>query len=217
MLVLDEPTNHLDLEAIHALVEALSAFQGTVIFVSHDRWFVSQLATRIVELTPSGPRDFLGTYAEYLERCGDDHLDGDAVAAKVRRSSTGAPATPGAQPAGAQPAGAQPLDAQPAGAQPLDAQPLDWKEQKRRRNRAAQLPKRRDQVLREIETAEARKQAILDGYGDADFYLNTTKPELEALDKEQAALAPRIEALMAEWEELERELATLSADTSAER
>src|SRR6185436_11137407 len=49
VLVLDEPTNHLDLEAIHALVEALKQFTGTVIFVSHDRWFVSELATRIIE------------------------------------------------------------------------------------------------------------------------------------------------------------------------
>ena len=50
-----------------------------MLFVSHDRWFVSELATRIVELTPAGPRDFPGSYAEYVERCGDDHLDADAV------------------------------------------------------------------------------------------------------------------------------------------
>ena len=84
MLVLDEPTNHLDLEAIHALVEALKAYAGTVVFVSHDRWFVSELATRVVEITPEGPRDFPGTYAEYLAKLGDDHLDGDAVALRAR-------------------------------------------------------------------------------------------------------------------------------------
>ena len=79
VLVLDEPTNHLDLEAIEALVEALQAYEGTLLFVSHDRWFVSELATRILEVTPTGPRDFPGTYAEYLARCGDDHLDAEAV------------------------------------------------------------------------------------------------------------------------------------------
>ncbi len=68
VLVLDEPTNHLDLEAIQALVAALQAFEGTVVFVSHDRWFVSELGTRILEVTPEGPRDFPGTYAEYLAR-----------------------------------------------------------------------------------------------------------------------------------------------------
>ncbi len=68
MLVLDEPTNHLDLEAIDALVEGLKKYDGTLLFVSHDRWFVPQLATRILEITPAGLRDFPGTYDEYLER-----------------------------------------------------------------------------------------------------------------------------------------------------
>jgi len=75
VLLLDEPTNHLDFEAISALIAGLKGYPGTVLFVSHDRWFVSELATRIVEITPEGPRDFPGTYAEYLARCGDDHLD----------------------------------------------------------------------------------------------------------------------------------------------
>jgi ATPase subunit of ABC transporter with duplicated ATPase domains len=74
VLVLDEPTNHLDIEAIDALVEALAAYEGTVILVSHDRWFVSKLANRIVELTKDGVRDFKGTYDEHLERFGQDHL-----------------------------------------------------------------------------------------------------------------------------------------------
>ena len=86
VLVLDEPTNHLDIEAIEALVTALNEFDGTLIFVSHDRWFVSRLANRIVEISPKGLNDFRGTYDEYLERCGDDHLDADAVLLKLRRA-----------------------------------------------------------------------------------------------------------------------------------
>ncbi len=85
VLVLDEPTNHLDLEAIEALVEALAAYEGTLLLVSHDRWFVSQLATRIVEIGRDGIRDFVGSYEEYVERCGDDHLDAEAVALAARR------------------------------------------------------------------------------------------------------------------------------------
>ena len=73
-LVLDEPTNHLDLEAIEALVSALKAYDGTLLFVSHDRWFVGDLATRVIEITAGGINDFPGSYDEYLERCGDDHL-----------------------------------------------------------------------------------------------------------------------------------------------
>ncbi len=79
VLVLDEPTNHLDLEAIEALVEALEEYDGTLIFVSHDRWFVSQLATRIVEVRADGLNNFLGSYQEYVERAGDDHLDAEQV------------------------------------------------------------------------------------------------------------------------------------------
>ncbi|MGH9381388.1 MAG: ABC-F family ATP-binding cassette domain-containing protein [Thermoanaerobaculia bacterium] len=85
VLLLDEPTNHLDLEAIEALVEGLRAYDGTLILVTHDRWFVSELADRILEITPQGLNDFRGTYEEYLERCGDDHLDAEQVALRVRR------------------------------------------------------------------------------------------------------------------------------------
>jgi ATPase subunit of ABC transporter with duplicated ATPase domains len=56
-----------------------TSWNRTLIFVSHDRWFVSQLATRIFEISPKGVNDFVGTYDEYLERLGDDHLDGEAV------------------------------------------------------------------------------------------------------------------------------------------
>jgi len=84
VLVLDEPTNHLDLESIEALAAGLSRYEGTVLFVSHDRWFVSELATRIVEIRPDGVNDFHGSYAQYLERCGDDHLDADQLALRAR-------------------------------------------------------------------------------------------------------------------------------------
>jgi ATPase subunit of ABC transporter with duplicated ATPase domains len=89
VLVLDEPTNHLDLEAIEALVEGLLDYEGTLVFVSHDRWFVSQLASRIVEIRPQGLNDFRGTYEEYVERCGDDHLDAEVVLRQARKEKRG--------------------------------------------------------------------------------------------------------------------------------
>ena len=66
ILVLDEPTNHLDMESIEALNLALENYEGTLIFVSHDREFVSSLATRIIELSPTGVNNYSGTYDEYL-------------------------------------------------------------------------------------------------------------------------------------------------------
>ncbi|MDD4915143.1 MAG: ABC-F family ATPase [Methylococcales bacterium] len=66
ILVMDEPTNHLDMESIESLNTALENYPGTLIFVSHDREFVSSLATRIIELTPQGVVDFNGNYEDYL-------------------------------------------------------------------------------------------------------------------------------------------------------
>lgn len=66
VLLMDEPTNHLDMESIESLNMALDNFPGTLIFVSHDREFVSSLATRIIELTPTGIVNYTGTYEDYL-------------------------------------------------------------------------------------------------------------------------------------------------------
>jgi ATPase subunit of ABC transporter with duplicated ATPase domains len=187
VLVLDEPTNHLDLESIQALAAALVAYEGTLLFVSHDRAFVAALSTRVLEVTERGFQDFPGTYQEYLERCGDDHLDADAVVlrAKAERAAASTSSTePGA---------------------------LSWEEKKRRANRQKQLPVRRDQVLAAIEAAEARKAAIEAHWCEPGFFERTSKEQVSALQDEERALSPRIEALMAEWEAIEAELATLTS------
>ncbi len=85
LLVLDEPTNHLDLEGIEALAGALKKYEGTVIFVSHDRWFVEQLATRILEIRHEGVDLFDGTYSEFVQRTEADHLDRLAVVEAAKR------------------------------------------------------------------------------------------------------------------------------------
>ncbi len=72
VLIMDEPTNHLDMESIESLNLALENYPGTLIFVSHDREFVSSLATHIVELTPQGVVDFNGGYDDYLGSRGVD-------------------------------------------------------------------------------------------------------------------------------------------------
>ena len=66
VLLMDEPTNHLDMESIESLNSALLEFKGTLLFVSHDREFVSSLATRIIEISAKGIADYHGTYEEYL-------------------------------------------------------------------------------------------------------------------------------------------------------
>jgi ATPase subunit of ABC transporter with duplicated ATPase domains len=70
VMLMDEPTNHLDMESIESLNTALENYPGTLIFVSHDREFVSSLATRIIELTPTGVVNFNGSYEDYLKSQG---------------------------------------------------------------------------------------------------------------------------------------------------
>ncbi len=183
VLLLDEPTNHLDLEAIEALVEALARFEGTVLFVSHDRWFVSQLADRVIELTAAGWEDYPGSYDDYLARAGEDHLDAEAVVLKAKQDKARARAD--------------------------KAAPTDWEEQKRRRAHERKLLARRDEVTRAIEAAERRIAEIEAMYCRPGFFEETPKPQIEALEKEQSALAPALEQLMREWEQIELEVEAL--------
>lgn len=187
VLVLDEPTNHLDLESIQALSDALKAYEGTLLFVSHDRWFVSEVATRIIELTPEGPRDFPGTFAEYLERSGDDHLDADKVVAsakaKIVKSKTA----------------------------PAESK-LSYEEQKKERNRIQGLPKLRDKLLAQIETAETRKKEIAALYDDPQFYMKTSHEKMDELVKELADLGEKIDKWMSEWEAVEKDIAANAAN-----
>jgi ATPase subunit of ABC transporter with duplicated ATPase domains len=71
-LVLDEPTNHLDLATKEMLIGALSEFEGTMLFVSHDRHFLAALSNRVLELTPEGIHQYGGGYAEYVARTGQE-------------------------------------------------------------------------------------------------------------------------------------------------
>ena len=183
VLVLDEPTNHLDIEAIDALVEGLRAFDGTLIFVSHDRWFVSRLATRILEITRDGIQDFRGTYEEYLDRCGDDHLDAAVALAQARREKraerrarTEAPAADGTS-----------------------------KQELRR------LEEERDRITRDLEAAEARIHEINELFCDPGFFGETSPDRVKRLEREQKDLGQRVDELMGRWEELEGRLAGAGA------
>ncbi|APO73636.1 ABC transporter ATP-binding protein [Rhizobium etli 8C-3] len=72
LLVLDEPTNHLDLDTKEMLIKALSEYEGTMLFVSHDRHFLGALSNRVLELTPDGIHQYSGGYTEYVARTGHE-------------------------------------------------------------------------------------------------------------------------------------------------
>ncbi len=185
VLILDEPTNHLDLESIEALVTGLRGYPGTLMFVSHDRWFVGKLANRIVEITPDGMRDYRGTYEEYVAYCGDDHLDVETVAtqarAEKRRGGTDARAHAGRR-----------------------------RRQPRRKARPTyrqrQLKARTDELAAGIEAAEARVAEIEAVFANPAFYDEASPGEVRRLEEERAGLVARVAGLMAEWEGVEGEL-----------
>ncbi|MFN7941305.1 MAG: ABC-F family ATP-binding cassette domain-containing protein [Thermoanaerobaculia bacterium] len=184
VLVLDEPTNHLDLEAIEALVEGLKKYDGTVIFVSHDRWFVGELANRILEISPRGMNDFDGTFDEYIARCGDDHLDAELVLAKAREEKRREKAK------------------EKAASQPgHDA---------RSERKLKELQQQRDRLTQAIEKAEKRVHEINELFCNPGFFDKTPAAEVKKLENEQRTLNAKIEELMAGWEKVEKELAELA-------
>jgi len=73
LLILDEPTNHLDIHSKDILLEAVKGYPGTLIFVSHDRYFIENLATRVLELSENGPKDFKGDYKYYMWKTSDQN------------------------------------------------------------------------------------------------------------------------------------------------
>ncbi len=187
VLVLDEPTNHLDMESIEALVEGLSAFTGTLILVSHDRWFVSRLATRVVEIRADGILDYPGTYDEYVHACGDDHLDADVVLQKAKdrpERSAG--------------------DSRRGGSANADGVSAGKRARDRRRREEM-----RDEVTARIGEIETRTEEIDQIFCRPDFFDQAAPDEVTRLESERSALGEEIEELMTRWEQLERDLAAL--------
>ncbi|MBE0594778.1 MAG: ATP-binding cassette domain-containing protein [Gemmatimonadales bacterium] len=185
VLVLDEPTNHLDLESIEALVEGLRAYPGTLIFVSHDRWFVSQLATRVLEIRPERIIDYPGTYEEYVHACGDDHLDVDRVVLKARKEQRRKTAS-------------EQRDRRRASD-----------------TRTSQLKKaqqRLDQVTAKIEAAESRVADIDATFCEPDYFVRTAVDEVRKLEEERTGLQREVADLLAEWERIEAEIGGLERD-----
>lgn len=79
--MLDEPTNHLDINSKEVLEQALKDFSGTVLFVSHDRYFINELATNVVAIAPTGSTTYLGNWDYYQEKLTETQAEAAAAAA----------------------------------------------------------------------------------------------------------------------------------------
>lgn len=187
LLVLDEPTNHLDLNSKDVLLEALQRFSGTVLFVSHDRFFIEELATRVLELQcGTSPRLYHGDYSYYLQKKSSEQLE-----------STGS---------NEDTAGRSDTLKQPA--QPKQAETLDSKSQreldKKRKSEQRRLIRREEELLQLIEELDSAHQAIKNEMAKPENYCDGQRmKQLQAeLDKNEAA---GLEA-STEWENIAGEL-----------
>ncbi len=189
VLILDEPTNHLDLESIEALVEALKEYEGTLILVSHDRWFVGELATRILEISPEGIKDYRGTYDEYVHALGDDHLDADAVVLKAKRKKKERKRS--AKGRGNGDAGSR---ANARGSGPPSA------------GQRREMEEERGRLTDAIEEAEKALAQIDSTFLEPDYFARTPQDEVNALERERIRLQDEIRDLMESWESVAKAL-----------
>ena len=165
-LLLDEPTNHLDLDSKDVLLEALEDFGGTLIFVSHDRYFVDKLATKIIEIGGGGALVYPGTYEEFL--WSRKQRRAPSGGGRERRGRAGTGAARRVEPASRR--GRRPSPAATArhpSAAPAQAQPqVSYEERKRQEAEARRERKAADARRRRIDELESRiaerEQAIKD-------------------------------------------------------
>jgi ATP-binding cassette subfamily F protein uup len=177
VLVLDEPTNDLDLASLRALEDALLAFPGAAIVVSHDRWFLDRVATRVVHLDGTGAaRVHEGDLSLLLERL---------------RQEAAARAAQQAEAAQRQKARAQ-AAAAAAGAAAPRARKLSTREQREL-----------DELPPKIEGLEAELAQVDEALGDPRLYAGADAARFDALTARRSALPEELAALYARWEELE--------------
>ena len=190
LLVLDEPTNHLDIHSKDVLLTALKDFGGTVIFVSHDRGFIEQLATVVLELKPGEFKYFPGDYVYYLEQ----------TESSGNQQNLNEKATDNSN---------QNLDKKNGGnvVQKVESKSeskLSWEEQKKRESERRKIEKKVSRLEEEIENLENKKNELETKLSNPEIYSNGEKAK--AVQKEIEEIASQIEIVTLEWEKASEEL-----------
>jgi len=206
-LLMDEPTNHLDLESKDVLLEALEDYGGTLIFVSHDRYFVERLATKIIEVGGGRASVYPGRYAEFLwhkEHAGDTPAASTPASPRKPTPPGGVQQTPGNRPGSARPAATAPAQAGPAGKDERKA--LEAERRKRDKARRSMTSR-----IAEMESRIAEREAeirTLEGAMSASGFYDDRDAANTAVARHQA-LMWEVGELMGQWEALQAELAEL--------
>ena len=184
VLLLDEPTNHLDLEAIETLADSLLNYSGTVIFVSHDRYFVEKVGTAVLELHQSGYAFFEGTYPDFVYRKGTDHL------ARTNSSITTI-----------------------RGKESKTITPIKSKnDQQKRRQWSKELARLEAKIIQreeEINAIENRIEKLDEIFAGTDIYAPERQSEFQRLFAEQQSLKNRIADELILWESEHKRVAEL--------
>lgn len=186
-LILDEPTNHLDIASKEILEEALNNYSGTVLYVSHDRYFINSTASRILELVNQTFVNYIGNYDYYLEKK-------EELTRAYTAGSSPAPSTAGETPAASASASLQNSDSAAPGSK------LSWQEQKeqqaKERKRKNDLKKTEEEISRlEDRNAQIDHEMTLE-----EVYSNSVK--CQELAEEHTANEKRLEELYEMWETL---------------
>jgi ATP-binding cassette subfamily F protein 3 len=213
LLCLDEPTNHLDLASREVLESALAGFPGTIVFISHDRYFINRIATMVVEVAHGTLTRYAGSYDDYLEaraRGGAPSPPGPAVAREpsrapgpsARPADAGPPVGPSARAAGGREAPAGPPVAEQA-VEP--SKPVARLVKKRPSPEVKELRRRVEDVERRIHGLERRIAEIGAALGDPRLYLDGDR--VRAVSGERKAAEEEMAGLLREWEDLSTALA----------
>ena len=227
LLILDEPTNHLDIVSKEILEDAINAYEGTVLYVSHDRYFINKTATRILDLTEQKLLNYPGNYDYYLEKKEATerlYLDGigygvsggangagrgctsrtDSASGQGNSSSGGPTGQTGSGNSGTSfgqgTSSSASLSGTATGSGPVTETKLDWQQQKEEQ---ARLRKRQNDLKKteeEIERVENRMAELDTALADPAIASDHTK--LTELSRERDELEGKLEKLMEQWEEL---------------
>ena len=195
LLILDEPTNHLDMHSKDVLLGALKDYGGTVIFVSHDRGFIGDLATRVLELTPGKFRNFKGDYEYYMQRLADEEAGvvGNYDAGTVHANPSNSTASGNASASSSKSSQAQsaPQSEKSAGA-------LNWEEQKKIEAERRKKEKEVQRLEDEIAKVEEQLSDLQNKMSDPAVYSNGEKAK--AVQADISKLEAKLDELNAAWE-----------------
>lgn len=196
LLVLDEPTNHLDIHSKDVLLKALESFGGTVVFVSHDRGFIEELATKVLHLEPGKFKYYPGNYQYYIEQV-EKQSAGENLSLDLGHS----PENSAKQNESSSSSNGEALRNVPEAASETK---LSWEEQKKRDAEKRKVEKEVSKLEAEIEELENKKSELEAKMGNPEVYSNGEKAK--AVQSEINALISQIDQKTQAWEEASEKL-----------